>query len=66
MREVLLIGSNTGPKTHREIADVILMCKAMETTDFQIRIENRNPEIPDKSIKILRYSKLAPKRGTVL
>jgi hypothetical protein len=60
MREVLLMGSSSRTKTHREIADVILMCETMKTTDFQIRMENRNPEMPDKSMRILRYSKLAP------
>jgi hypothetical protein len=31
----------------------------MKTTDFQIKMENMNPEMPEKSTKILRYSFLA-------
>jgi hypothetical protein len=50
---LLLAGSNSRPKTNKEIADVILMCEAMKTTDFQIEMKNRNPEMPDKSMRIL-------------
>jgi hypothetical protein len=32
------------------------MCEAIKTTDYEIKIENRNPEMPDKPMKILRYS----------
>jgi exodeoxyribonuclease VII small subunit len=40
----LLMGSNSKPKTHREIADVILMCEAMKTTDFQIKNDAKQRE----------------------
>jgi predicted hydrolase (HD superfamily) len=33
------MGSNAKSKTHREIADVILMCEAMKTTDYEVKIE---------------------------
>jgi hypothetical protein len=56
MNVELLIGSNTKPKAHREIADVILMCETMKTTDFQIAMDNTNSKKPDRSMKILRYS----------
>jgi hypothetical protein len=55
----LLMRSNSQTKTGTQNADVILMCKAMKTTDFQIKMDNTNSKTPDKPPRILRYSFLA-------
>ena len=62
----LLTGSNSRTRTRGNITDVILMCEAMKTTDFQVKMDNTNPETPEKSTEILRYSFLAREKVWLL